>query len=148
MEGNERPQSEFNMAIYTLGRLNYSLYVCSEHFRNMDLWALFHEMVNLYMEVSTEMKGDLIKVATSGERKDNKKHSKTSKDELEEMEKFIAELEPLVERYNDRRQNATGLNKELYTKLRYMNMLLRKIMKDSGLLLKMKDDAAFALGGG
>lgn len=146
MEGEYRPQSEFNMAIYTLGRLNFSLYLCSEHFRNMDLWQLFHEMVNLYMEVSTEMKGDLLNIVTEGKRKDKKKHSK-DKDELEEMEKFIAELEPLVGSYNDRRQSTNSLNKELYTKLRHMNMLLRKIMKDSGLMLKMKDDAAFALGG-
>lgn len=143
MEPENREQSEFNMAIFTLGRLNYSLYLCSEHFRNMMLWECFHEMINLYAEISTEMKGDLLNIVTAGKR-----HGKTKykTDELQAMEDYIKELEPLVEQYNSSNgRMPNGLNRELYTKLRFMNMLLRQIMKDAGLLMKMKDDASRAL---
>lgn len=138
-----RDKSEFNMAIHTLGRLNYSLYLCSEHFRTMNLRDLFYEMLNLYMEVSTEMKGDLLKLVTNNKYSENKSNPKVN--ELDIIEKYILELEPLVERYS-RGKTVNGLNKDLYTKLRYMNMLLRKVMKDAGLLMKIKDDARFALG--
>ncbi len=142
MEEEFREQSEFNMAIYTLGRLNYSLYLCSEHMRNMDLSAWFFEQINLYSEVSTEMKGDMISMLSNGKEKDKKIHKK---DELIKMENYIKELEPLVEQYNNNRIKTVMLKKELFTKLRYMNMFLRKIMKASGLLLKMKGDAGSAL---
>ena len=100
MEEEFREQSEFNMAIYTLGRLNYSLYLCSEHMRNMDLSAWFFEQINLYSEVSTEMKGDMTSVISNGKKTDKKNHKE---DELKEMEETIKEIETLVEKYNNER---------------------------------------------
>ena len=134
-----REQSEFNMALFTLGRINYSLFLCSEHFRNMELSAAFLEMINTYMEISTEMKGDFMALITG-------KPLEEQEDEYKIMENFIIELEPLVEKFNSKNIDKKKLNKNLYIKLRLMNMLLRKIMKDAGLLLKVKEDARFALG--
>ena len=88
------------------------------------------------------MKGDLISLVTDGKEKDKKAHKR---DELVIMENYIKEIEPLIGQLNHNEGLDSELKKELFTKLRYMNMILRKIMKDTGLLLKMKDDARFAL---
>lgn len=141
MEQEYRDQSEFNMAVSTLTRLNISLFLCSDHFRNMRLFECFHEMVILYTEVCTDMKGDLLNLVTQGELKDNKK---SSVDEFIIMENKIAELEPLVAAYSNHTISAEQ-TKDLFTKLRFMKMLLLRIMKDAGLLMKMKQDARFAL---
>jgi len=141
MEEDYRDKSEFNMAFYTLGRLNYSLYLCSEHMRQMDLSAWFFELINLYTELCTEMQGNLLGIITN-----NKLNSKqkVKEDELKLCEDFIKELEPIIEKYNLNLSDIE-LRKELFTKLRLWNMMLRKIMKDSGLLTKIKDDMRFAL---
>jgi len=141
MGDDYRDQSEFNMAISTLARLNISLYLCSNYLKTMALWECFHELIVLYTELCTDMRGDLLNLVTDGQMKDKKKHSV---DEFEIMENYIAEIEPMVAKFSS--GNSTPeLNKKLYTKLRLMKMLLMRIMKDAGLLMKMKQDARFAL---
>jgi hypothetical protein len=141
MDEDFRDQSEFNMAVSTLTRLNVSLFLCNDHFRNMRLFQCFHELIILYTEVCTDMKGDLLNLVTQGQIQDKKK---SATDEFEIMENYISEVEPMVSSFSQGTASPEII-KKLYTKLRFMKMLLLRIMKDAGLLMKMKQDARFAL---
>ena len=82
------------------------------------------------------MKGDLLNLVTQGEVQDKKK---SATDEFIIMENYISEVEPMVSAYGNNTASPE-MTKLLYTKLRFMKMLLFQIMKSAGLLSKMKDD--------
>lgn len=116
---SERQQSEFNMAISYLNRINYIIYLCNESALTRDYSKWFHSLLTLYREISTEMK----------KNKDNNEFNKAMK--------YIEKIQPMVTKYNN--------SKELYMELHNFEMFLRKIMRDCGLQMKVKDDPRFAL---
>lgn len=122
---NEREQSEFNMAVSYLNRLNALLYVCDESSMEMNVNQWFHSLLALYREISTEM----------------------SKTEIEEKNLEIKELFEIITRHikNENRKGKQGVDQEIYWRLHNLEMFLRKILKSAGLQSKMKDDAAHAL---
>ncbi len=145
----DRQKSEFNMAVSTLNRINYSLALCADHRRVMELHPYFLEIQNLYIETSTEMKGDIyfiiqkyFKINLDGQLK--KKTIDELKDEFKIMEKMIEETEPIMASYNHSSKNIMK-TKELFKKLLTMEMFLRHILSEAGLLMKISDDPRFAL---
>lgn len=141
MEGIERGETEFNMAVMTLNRVNYSLVVCSEFRRNKDMNGWFFELQNLYIETSTEMKGNLnaiVEKYTSVKTNIDKETTEGDTDEYTEVENLIDKIEPLLNTWNNKPSpNQTRI---LFKHLMVMEMLLRKVLKNTGILMKMKED--------
>jgi len=120
-----REQSEFNSAISYLNRINSLFYQADEASMSLDAFQWFHSLLALYRELSTELKDD----------------------EIEEFEKIRRELAESLNQilYQQRRGRNIGLNSELYDGLHLFEMRLRRIMKESGLQIKMREDASQAL---
>jgi cob(I)alamin adenosyltransferase len=124
MEGN-REQSEFNMAVSYLNRLNALFYVCDESAMQLNAYGWFHALMALYRELSTEMK-------------------MPEMNELDELQKDINEK---LNTHATSRVK-TGYNQispDLYKLLHNFEMKIRKVLKESGLQIKMMDDAGRAL---
>ena len=135
--------TEFNMSVMTLGRVNYSLVVCTEYRRAMNLDGWFFELQNLYLEASTEMKGDLNYVLKKYTGLDDIKTENLNdvgmdNDDFVITEKLIDKIEPLVNSYKSK---PSPLNTRiLFKHLQALELILRKILKSSGMLMKMKED--------
>lgn len=131
-----RAQADFDMAVLTLGRIHTSLFNCDNFARSMDYFSWFKELFVLYREVSTEMKGDVSNILKNPvELEVNPK----KKDEFVVIHKMFSEIEPLINRKN-------GVShRDLFLKLHVLEIYLRRVLKDSGMYMKMKDDARFAL---
>lgn len=125
MEDTGREQSEFNSALSYLNRLNAYLYQCDEASMNLDVYSWFHTLLILYRELSTEM--------TTEEIKD----FKIRKDQLNSM------ISNHI--YKRNRGYSSNLSSELYDSLHDFEIDLRKVMKTTGLQLKMKEDASRSL---
>jgi hypothetical protein len=124
-ETSNRQQSEFNFAISYLGRLNYWFYVASFSSAELDAHNWFYSLMNIYRELSTEMTEDEIKLFDSKILQINNNLS-----------------------LNQKMKNKKGvpyISNELYLVLHKFELDLRKITKDSGIQMKMKDDAMTAL---
>jgi len=122
---DEREQSEFNSAITYLNRINGLLYQCDESALQLDSYTWFHTLIALYRELSTEMKDEEI----------------TS---LEANRKRIADMIN-IHVNNQKTGRSKGLSPILYDELHGFEMTLRKVMRDSGLQLKLKENALNAL---
>jgi hypothetical protein len=125
MDGEQRQQSEFNMAISYLTRLNILLTNCDDASMNLDSHFWFHSLLGLYRELSTEM---------------NQK-------EMTELDNKIKFLLPYIneqQRYNSK-AGKDYINESLYMQLHNLEIRLRNIIKSSGLQMKMKDDASRSL---
>jgi len=125
--GNEsgRDQTEFNMAVSYLGRLNNLFYLADNFSIELNSHQWFHTLNTLFRELSTEMKNN----------------------EIEEWEKEIKEINKLVAKANKDyiQKGKEGITEDLYMKLHKFELFLRKVCKDSGLQMKMQEDAAIAL---
>ena len=122
---NERQQSEFNMAVGFLNRLNTLLYFCNEYSIELDSHKWFHFLSVLLRELSTEM----------------------TEDEYKKGNGFRRDLNEMVNQ-NIKKNLQHGTNQipqDTYEKLHNFEVFLRNVLKDSGLLTKMKEDAASAL---
>src|SRR3990167_142188 len=115
-----RAQSEFNMAVSYLNRLNTIIYFCNQAALDLDMYRWFHCLLTLSRELSTEFKA-----------KDN-----------EQEKKYKEELEPLISNYAVNRKSS----KNIYDKLHDFEKFLRGILKASGLQNKMKHDPRLSLG--
>jgi hypothetical protein len=60
MDKYDRDQSEFDMAVSYLGRLNALFYQADQAAMNLDIYNWFHALLCLFRELSTEMKEDEI----------------------------------------------------------------------------------------
>ena len=123
MEG--RDQSEFNMAVNYLYRLNVLFYMADSAAIDLDATSWYHTLMGLYRELSTEM--------TTQER--------------EEIENQFTQINQHIIR-NQKTSFRTGrkeIRQELYKKLQSAEIELRKILKSAGLQQKMVDDARNAL---
>lgn len=117
-----RQQSEFDMAVSYLNRLNYTIYLCDEASYSMNMYNWFHSCMILCRELSTSM---------------NKADDVIAED-------FINEIEPLLSKYNS--GNAKPVfNRDLYKKIHDFEKFLRKILAEAGLEKKMKQDLSQAL---
>jgi len=122
---NDRQQSEFNMAISYLNRLNQLFYTADESAINLNAHQWFHTLLALYRELITE----------------------ATPSEVEELNSKMIKINPLLEA-NQKAISKTGIpsiNTLLYLELHTFEITLRNIMKNSGLLLKMKEDPGMAL---
>jgi hypothetical protein len=122
---NQRQQSEFNMAVSYLGRLNTLFYVADEAAIGLDIHSWFHTLITLYRELSTEMKDA----------------------EIKEMDNRVSSINNKIQSYNRRNKRIPnkGIDSELYQDLHSFEMSLRKVLKEAGLQTAIKDDAAKAL---
>lgn len=121
----ERGQSEFNMAVSYLNRMNALFYIADEAAMSLDAYQWFHSLLAIERELSTEM---------------NKK-------ELDKFETIIRAIHPEVTTWvNEKNRGATvTIDAELYQSLHELEIELRKILKDAGLQNKMMEDAMNAL---
>lgn len=117
----ERAQSEFNMAVSYLNRMNALFYVADEAAMGLDAYQWFHSLLAIERELSTEMKPE----------------------ELEGFEKKIKLIAPEVTNWvqqKNRSANVT-IEEELYNSLHTLEIELRGVLKSAGLQNKMVDDA-------
>lgn len=122
---NDREQSEFNMAVSYLNRLNALFYACDEASMNLDSHTWFHCLITLFKELSTEMKPTEIEAFNKDIKKINIDITKTSK--------------------INTRTGQTNIPPQLYWQLHDLDIKIRRILKEAGLQSKMKDDPRFAM---
>ena len=123
---SDRDQSEFNMAVSYLNRLNNLFYLCNNAGLNYNGHAWFQTLIVLFRELSTEMKDAEIQKKLGEINEINIMLSRVSKD--------------------NRRTGKMQIPADVFNKLNMFELSLRKVMKESGLQNKMKDDPRFALG--
>ena len=122
----DRDQSEFNMSVSYLNRLNTLFYAANECSIQMDLYNWFHILQALYRELSTEMKP-------------------------EEQDKYFNPQTGIIMQINRKMLNNTSnrssnkIPTDLYYMLFDFELFLRNITKKSGLLIKKMDDPKQAL---
>jgi hypothetical protein len=119
-----REQSEFNMAVSYLNRLNALFYAADESAMSLDMFTWFHSLLGLFRELSTEMKPAEI----DGFKLRAKKIQTEIAIELSEKSKGRA-----------------NTSNELYELLQDFEIDLRKVMRQSGLQLKMQENARNAM---
>jgi len=122
---DQRDQSEFNMAVSFLNRLNGLFYVCDDASMSMNINDWFQSLVVIFRELSTEMKEAEITIKNN------------------DIKLIFGKVNRHIDQSNKRGQ--MGISKELYWDLHEFELFLRKILKDSGLQQKMKDSAFDAL---
>jgi len=122
---SNRQQSEFNMAVSYLNRLNLLFYLADEAAMELDVNKWMHSLMTIQRELSTEM--------------DQK--------ELDDMKAQFKKINSLIHGYNDeiKRRGMGTVNPDLYDLLHDAELKIRRVLKDSGLQMKMKQDAANAL---
>ena len=125
MGDEAREQSEFNMAVSYLNRLNALFYTCDEAAMGLDAHTWFHSLMALFRELSTEMKPK----------------------ELTRGEKIIEKINPKVAQSinNNQRSGKSEIPQELYSDLHKFEMFIRGVLKSAGLQNKMADEASRAL---
>ena len=121
----ERGQSEFNMAVSYLNRMNALFYIADEAAMSLDAYQWFHSLLAIERELSTEM---------------------TTK-ELATFETRIKTIHPEVTNWvNEKNRGHTvTIDSELYQSLHELEIEHRKILKEAGLQNKMMEDAMNAL---
>lgn len=123
MEGRE--QSEFNMAVSYLTRLNVLFYAADEAAMELNTYNWLHALMALFRELSTEMKDE----------------------EIDDFNKDFEKVGNLVNA-NIKNQSRTGKGEvptDVHKALHDLEIELRKILKSAGLQLKMMEDARNSL---
>jgi hypothetical protein len=112
------------MAVSYLNRLNALIYTADEAAMSLDIYTWFHSLLTLYRELSTEMK----------------------EKEVEDFRKNIRLLEPKIQIcLAEQERGRTNIDNEIYNDLHEFEINLRRILKASGLQMKMQEDAHKAL---
>ena len=116
----ERDQSEFNMAVSYLNRLNVLFYMADKSAMDLDAYKWYHSLMCLFRELSTEMDAD----------------------EIKNKEEELYNINVLIQHHlRERQKTGSGrINPDLYKKLHGFEMWIRKILKEAGLQQRMKDD--------
>lgn len=122
---DERAQSEFNMAVSYLNRMNALFYIADEAAMNLDAYQWFHSLLAIERELSTEMKPK----------------------ELVVFEEKIKRIAPEITNWVNEKNKGriVTIEAELYNNLHTLEIELRKILKSAGLQNKMVEDAMNAL---
>lgn len=118
-------KAEFNMAVSYLNRINVLFSSCDQASMNLDIYTWFHSLMATFRELSTWMKEDQINV----------------------MNERIKRINPILSRTYQTiaRTGKMEVRQDLYMELHDMELELRKVTKESGLLMKMADDAMDSL---
>lgn len=121
----QREQSEFNMAVAWLNRLNLLFYAADQAAIELDMYTWLHSLMALFRELSTEMKD-------------------------QELATFKTAFSTLSTRINtllqkQKRQGILSLPQDIHADLHDLEIKLRKIMKQAGLLTRVQDSASRAL---
>jgi len=125
MADDKRAQSEFNMAVSYLNRLNSLFYVCDEAAMSLNAHQWFHAQLAIFRELSTEMKPEELN---------------SKKDEIREINNLINSSNK-----NSARFGTYEISSDLYEKLHEFELYLRSILDGAGLQKKMKEDPGNAL---
>lgn len=117
---NNRDQSEFNMAVSYLNRLNTLFYLCDESSMTLDVNTWYHSLMALFRELSTEMKDE----------------------EINEIENKFMIINNQIQQHlrETKRKGTNDIKPELYQSLHKIEINIRKVLKESGLQHKMKED--------
>lgn len=129
-ETNKREQSEYNMAVSYLNRLNSLFYVANEAAIELDANIWFHALSALARELSTEMNEEEINEWFGTDDKQGKM----------DMINYILSIET-----NNPMNRGMGISPALYKSLSDFERFLRQILKASGLQNRMMEDAHKAL---
>lgn len=122
-----RPQSEFNNAIGYLTRIDKLFYIIAEckMTKPIDVYNWMMALDALFTELSTEMKDD----------------------EILKAKEFLKSLKDAVGQSVNNRNYTKGIvRSDVVDELRNFELFLRKIYKDSGLQMRMQQDAGKAYG--
>ena len=122
-QDDDRPKSEFNMAVSYLNRLNNLLTFCTERAMNLDLYNWYHGLLALKRELNSQM--------TPAERAT--------------AEQFIRNLNQPISNHARNQEEGNDVPTELYNALHRFEEHLREVLNRSGLLTKLMDDANRAL---
>lgn len=126
-ENIARPQSDFNMAVSYLGRLNWLLIICNDSAMNLNANLWYHALLALFREISTELKpaekADMIK-------------------EKKELNQAIQDLNHKI-----KMTQIQEIPSDVYDRLDNFEMKIRKVLDESGLQKRMAHDPAAALFG-
>lgn len=117
---SDREQSEFNMAVSYLNRLNVLFYMADQSAMDLDAYRWYHSLMCLFRELSTEMKPE----------------------EITQKEAELISINNLVQRNSieRRKTGVSRINPDLYKQLHTFEMWIRRILKEAGLQQRMKDD--------
>lgn len=118
-EETERNVSEFNMSVSYLNRLNQWFYLAGESSLKLDSFNWFHALTLLFRELSTEMKADEIK---------------KKRDEIPNLNGKVVKNQLAC-----MRTKKISIPKDLWFELFDFELFLRKVCKDSGLQIKMRE---------
>lgn len=121
----DREQSEFNMHILYLARVDKILTNCLMNALEINAHGWYHSLMALYREISTSM----------------------TPEELDEGQKRIDVLQPAITFLTNvqKKKGGSFIPPQIYNQLFQLEIFLRASMKRSGLLLKIQDDASKAL---
>jgi hypothetical protein len=119
----DRQKAEFNMAVSYLNRLNILFLTADESAIELDTYTWYHTLLAIYRELSTELKPT----------------------EIDEYEKEIARIAPRINLSVHEQSKGRGITTDLYKDLHDFEIRLRRIMRESGLQMKIQEDAAKAL---
>ena len=118
-------QSEFNMAFSYLGRLNVLLYYCDNYAMELNAHGWFHTLLSVYRELSTYI-------------------DETDMEYWNERRGTINALLIKNESQN-RRKGGDSIHPELYSELHEFELFLRKIMKKTGIQMRMESNPERAI---
>lgn len=123
---NNREISEWNGAIDYLRRIDQALLIAGEAAMTLNLYQWLHALKLFYREISSVMKEEeRINLEQEGKRLS------------EEINKYLLKKQKL--------KNKTRINKELIESLEEYEIKLRKIYKESGLQMRLTEDASKSL---
>lgn len=115
-----REQSEFNMAVSYLNRLNALFYLADQSAIDLNTHSWFHSLCAIFRELSTELK----------------------EEEKKKAKETIQRINTKLSKGNDPMR---GIHPDLYMELHDFEVYLRGILKEAGLQNKKVDDAMRAL---
>lgn len=115
----DREQSEFNMAVDYLARLNTQFYISNDASMRYDAHQWAQSLAVLFRELSTKM----------------------TEEEARTQTKELKEIFDAVNQHNARaNKGRVGIDPELYWRLHTFELFIRQVLKASGLESKTKDD--------
>ena len=124
-DNNTREQSEFNMALSYLNRLNALFYQCDDSSMDLDIYSWFQSLTVLFRELSTEMK------------------EKEIKEKNKEIKLLFNEVNNTI--IQNKKKGVRECPPDLYWKIHDLELFLRGLLKESGLQQKMKKTGEDAL---
>jgi hypothetical protein len=123
---SDRDQTEFNSAFSYIGRLSTLFYLADESAIKLDAHSWFQVLLAIRRELSTHMK----------------------EHEVAHFNEIKVKINRMINKNNmqNRKRGKSDIYSELHDELENFEQELRRIYRESGLEMKMRDDPAFALG--